>query len=109
MKSQVNSPPHYFIANIYITAKEKKKKSVQIHQNFVTKLPYTDVTVTFYWCFDRYDYLAKGTFLSRKEDFQTKGRFYFKILKPPTIIVHVLSFKWLEVIGHNFCITFTSF
>ena len=39
----------------------------------------------------RYSYIAKGTFLSRKEDFHTKGTFHFKILNSLTIIVHVLS------------------
>ena len=56
----------------------------------------------------RYDYIAKGTFLSRKEDFYTKGRFYFKILNSSTIIVHSLSFKRFKEIGNSFCMTFTS-
>ena len=56
----------------------------------------------------RYDYIAKGTFLSRKEDFHTKGRFYFKILNSLTITMHVLSFKRLKEIGDSFCKMFTS-
>ena len=56
----------------------------------------------------RYDYIVKGTFLSRKEDFHTKERFYFKILNPFTKFVHVLTFKWLKEIGNGFCMTFTS-
>ena len=56
----------------------------------------------------RYGYIAKGTFLSRKEDFHTKGRFYFKILNSFTIIVHVLSFKRLEEINNSFRMTSTS-
>ena len=56
----------------------------------------------------RYSYIAKGTFLSRKEAFHTKGRFHFKILDSLTIIVHVLSFKWVKEIGNSFCMKFTS-
>ena len=58
----------------------------------------------------RYDYIAKGMFLSRKEDFHTKGRYYFKILNSLAIIVHVhvLSFKQLNEIGNSFSKTFTS-
>ena len=56
----------------------------------------------------RYDYIAKGTFLSQKEDFHTKGRFYFKILNSLSIIVHILSFKQRKEIGKSFCMTFTS-
>ena len=53
-------------------------------------------------------YIAKGTFLSRKEDFHTKGRFYFKILNSLTIIVHVLSFKRVKEMSNSFCMKFTS-
>ena len=56
----------------------------------------------------RYDYIAKGAFLSRKEDFHTKGRFYFKILNSLSTIVHILSFKRQKEIGKSFCMTFTS-
>ena len=57
----------------------------------------------------RYSYIAKGTFLSRKEDFHTKGRFHFKILNSLTKIVHVLSFKRVKEIFNSFCMKFTSF
>ena len=57
---------------------------------------------------DRYSYIAKGTFLSRKEDFHTKGRFHFKISYSLTIIVHVLSFKRVKEISNSFCVKFTS-
>ena len=56
----------------------------------------------------RYSYIAKGTFLSRKEDFHTKGRFHFNILNSLTIIVHVLSFKRVKEISNSFCMKFTS-
>ena len=46
---------------------------------------------------------TKGTFLSRKEEFHTKGRFHFKILNSLTIIVHVLSFKRVNEISNSFC------
>ena len=55
-----------------------------------------------------YSYIAKGTFLSRKEDFHTKGRFHFKILNSLTIIVYVLSFKRVKEISNSFCMKFTS-
>ena len=55
------------------------------------------------------DYIAKGTFLSRKEDFHTKGRYYFEFLNSFAINVHVLSLKRFKEIGNNPCMTFTEF
>ena len=49
-----------------------------------------------------YSFPAKGTFLSRKEHFHTKGRFCFKFSHSFAIIPHVLRYKAINEIAISF-------